>query len=248
MFESTFSQESVSDHTNKQANSSDQIKELEEKLAKLQVEIQQAEKKADQIVAEAEKEAQSIRDQLKNDQDEAFQEMERLKQEAKEEGYAQGQVEGLESYTNLIDHARVIVKQSEQEYEKTIDAAQPVILELAAALTQRMMNKKLSEDPDMWSSILEQVMTEVREHENVRIYVHPNWYERTSQQKEELEQLLSHTENLFIYPDAGLMKNGCVIESKYGRIDATVDRQLNELKTMLLEKLKEGEYVREGTY
>ncbi|MCL7746466.1 flagellar assembly protein FliH [Halalkalibacter alkaliphilus] len=227
------------------------VEEDRETLNRLRLEIQEAEEKAGRIILEAEDQAKVIRETIRMEQEQATLEIEQLKQTAEEQGYKdgyeKGQAEGFSSYSNLIDQAQHIINQSEQEYEKTIESAQPVIVELAAALAQRMVNQKLTEDPDMWADLLTQVMTEVREHENVRIYVHPDWFERTNQQKEELEQLLSHTERLFIYPDAGLMKNGCVIESKYGRIDATVDKQLSELKLQLLEKLKEGDDERRAT-
>ncbi|MDT8859027.1 flagellar assembly protein FliH [Alkalihalobacillus sp. MEB130] len=230
----------------------DQVGGLEEKLQNLRGEIERAEETARQIVADAERQAATISEMIQSKLEQAELEIAEHKQRAIEEGYqdgyAQGQADGFSSYSTLIEQAQMIVAQSEQEYEKTIDSSQPVIVELAAALAQRIVGQKLTDDEEMWSAILLQVMTEVREHENVRIYVHPDWYERTNQQKEELEQIVSHTEKLFIYPDAGLMKNGCVIESKYGRIEATVDKQLSELKGQLLEKLKEGDNERGGSY
>ncbi|KHF39780.1 flagellar assembly protein FliH [Halalkalibacter okhensis] len=239
---------------NDMLSSSDQVNKVEtakETLKQLQLDIQIAEEKATQLIMQAEDQVKKIQENIQNEQEQAANEIELLKQSAHEQGYqdgyAQGQAEGFSSYSSLIEQAHQLINQSELEYEKTIESAQPVIVELASALAQKMVNQQLADDPGMWSSLLMQVMTEVREHENVRIYVHPDWYERTNQQKEELEQLLSHTEKLFIYPDAGLMKNGCVIESKYGRIDATVDEQLSELKVQLLEKLKEAGDERAGT-
>ncbi len=165
-----------------------------------------------------------------------------------EEGFAQGQIDGQQTYDSLIEQAKTIISQSEQEFEKTIDSAEPVMIDLSIALTKKMIGLNLEENPAIWSALLKQVMLEVREHEHVKLYVHPDWYMQTTQQKEELEQLLSHTEKLYIYPDAGLMENGCIVESKYGRIDATLDRQLHELKTQLFEKWREGPNERTGAH
>ncbi|MFC0558606.1 flagellar assembly protein FliH [Halalkalibacter alkalisediminis] len=222
---------------------------LEERQKQIEIEIAEAQKKAKQVLAEAKEQASRVLEQAELERQQAHLKIEEARAEAMNQGYQEGlehgQSEGFQSYSNLIQQARAIIAQSEQEYEKTLDSAEPVIVELATAVARRMIDVQLTENQEIWSSLLKQVMTEVREHENVRIYVHPDWFERTTHQKEELEQLLSHTENLFIYPDAGLMKNGCVIESKYGRIEATIDKQLEELKRQLLEKLKEGDH--EGT-
>ncbi|WP_227935809.1 flagellar assembly protein FliH [Alkalihalobacillus deserti] len=232
-----------------QLKETEQIDNLEERKKRIEAEVEDAQIKANQLIADAEENARKLVEEVELERQQALLEMEQVRQEASEKGYQEGfergQNVGFDSYSNLIKQAQAIISQSEQEYEKTLDSAEPVIVELATALTSRIIGWQLTEKPEIWSSLLKQVMTEVREHENVKIYVHPDWFERTTHQKEELEQLLSHTENLFIYPDAGLMKNGCVIESKYGRIEATVDKQLEELKEQLLEKLKEGEH--EGT-
>ncbi len=222
--------------------------DLQATLMELELEVQHAKERANQIITEAEREAEQTREsitlQQKQFEIQIQEERNTAREKGYEEGFIQGQEEGFSTYSQLIEQAKTVIRQSEQEYGRTIESAQPIIVELAAALAQRMVNQKFEEDQDMWSQLLLQVMTEVREHENVRIYVHPDWFERTTQQKDELEQMLSHTEKLFIYPDAGLMKNGCVIETKYGRIDATIDRQLTELKSQLLEKVKEGDNER----
>ncbi|GAE36025.1 flagellar assembly protein FliH [Halalkalibacter akibai] len=236
---------------NRSTDEDEQVDHFEE-IKAMEEQLEEAQARAEQLIAEANDQARAILEQAELERQQSLLEIEQLKQEALEQGYQEGfetgQQEGFQSYSVLIEQAQGIVAHSEQEFEKTVDSAQPVIVELATALAKRMLDLQFSEMPEIWSALLKQVMSEVREHENVRIYVHPDWFERTSHQKEELEQLLSHTENLFIYPDAGLMKNGCVIESKYGRIEATVDKQLEELKLQLLEKLKEGEHERRGSY
>lgn len=216
----------------------------EEIASRIEQQLLEAKERADQIIEEAEAHAKAIHEELQSLREQAEEEMKEsiltAREQGYQEGFTQGHRDGQQDYEHLIEQAKTIISQSEQEFEKTIDSAEPVMIDLAAALTRRMIGMSLEEKPEIWSSLLKQVMVEVREHEHVKLYVHPDWYLQTSQQKEELEQLLSHTEKLYIYPDAGLMENGCMVESKHGRIDATLDRQLQELKTQLLEKWKEG--------
>lgn len=210
--------------------------ELEQKIEEKKLEAEAIIKKAQE---EAEKIQRQIHEQLQNAEQEQMQLFEQAKQSGFDEGYSQGQKEGLQSYNEFIEQAKNIVSMSEVQFNQQIEEAEPLIVELGVALANRIIGTELSEDHEKWNSMLRQVMGEVREHEHIKIYVHPDWYELTVQQKDELEQLLSHCEHLYIYPDAGLMKHGCVIETKHGRIDASVDRQLNELKAQLLAKLKE---------
>lgn len=235
-----------------QGDEQDQRPSKEELAKQIEEQLQEAEKRANQIIVDAEAHAKDIRDQLQLERQQAEKEIEEAivagYEQGYQEGFVKGQQDGEQTYISLIDQAKTIISQSELEFEKTIDSAEPVMIDLAVALTKRIIGKHLEDNPDTWSSLLKQVMLEVREHEHVKIYVHPDWYMQTTQQKEELEQLLSHTEKLYIYPDAGLMENGCVVETQYGRIDATLDRQLQELKTLLIEKWKEGPNERSGTH
>ncbi len=217
------------------------LKRAQEKATK---ELEEAKQFATRLREEAEKEAMQIREAIEREKEAARAEIEAAiengRQEGYKEGFAQGQIDGKNTYEETIIKAQQIVRLAEREYEKTIESAEHVIIELATELARRVIGKRVTEDETIWTSMLEQVMTEVREHEDVKLYVHPDWYEHTVQQKQELEQLLSRTEKLFIYPDAGLEENGCIVETRYGRIDATIDRQLLELKKQLLQKLEEG--------
>ena len=44
----------------------------------------------------------------------------------------------------------------------------------------------------------------------------------------------------YIYPDDELENDGCVIESSNGRLEASVDEQLEQIRIKLLEILEEG--------
>ncbi len=169
--------------------------------------------------------------------------MQALIAEAKEsgyqEGYNQGEENGYREYRAKLEQARQIVRRASDDYEQVIVDAEPVILELAQALCERMLRVKLKEEHSLWMKLLAQVMQEVREHEQVKIYVEPVWFEWTLQQKEELKRLLLRAESLHIYPDADLPENGCIVETEFGRLEASLDSQLTELKKQLLESLKE---------
>lgn len=227
----------------KQRSAAELEKEMEQKLS-------QAESKARQTVAEADDYAEQVRSQIEAERQQAEQQLQEAFEEARQQGYnagfSEGQEAGRQTYDGFITEAQEIIASSQADYARTIESAEPVMIDLAVALAQRILGKKLEEDHENWAALLKQVMLEVREHEHVKIYVHPHWYTLTLQQKAELEQLLSHTEQLYIYPDSGLPENGCVVESKYGRIDATLDRQLEQLKVQLLEKWKEGPDERAG--
>ncbi|MBU8907013.1 flagellar assembly protein FliH [Desertibacillus haloalkaliphilus] len=232
--------EIVNDHIEEADESAvsvaDKAREAEELLA-------QANQKAEQIIASANQNVEQLYKELEQQQEQAQQDVEQAMNEAREAGYHDGFEEGNQAgkseYSNLIQEAKQVIEASKKDYSERIEQSEPVIVELAIAVAEKIIGEALLEDQQKWESVVKQVIHEVREHREVKIYVHPSWYERTLQQKDELMTLLSYNDELFIYPDAQLADHGCVVESTFGRIDASVDSQLTEIKTRLLEKLKE---------
>lgn len=212
----------------------------EEKAATI---ISSAEKEAAAMIERARLEADQVLKTAEAEKQKVEQELLGIKEEAKligqQEGFQQGIQEGKIEYESFIAQAKDIVSKAQMDYRETIDKAEPVILDLAIAISEKIIGTALEKEHDLWSSLIKQVIQEVKEHEEIKIYVHPLWYEKTIQQKEELRALLSYNQELLIYPDTQLSENGCILETPFGRIDASVDSQLLEIKKQLLEKLKE---------
>ncbi|SER61173.1 flagellar assembly protein FliH [Salipaludibacillus aurantiacus] len=171
-------------------------------------------------------------------------ESEQLYRQTAEEGFNQGFCDGAEKakaeYESYISEARQVVLNAKEDYCRKLAESEPVMLNFAINLAEKIISHTVRNDESAWANLIKEAVTEVREQEEVKIYVHPEWYEATLQHKKELEGIALHTRELLIFPDSSLEKMGCVIETPYGQIDASVDSQLREMKRILFEKLKEG--------
>lgn len=205
--------------------------------------IQEAKLEAEAIVQRALDEANAIREQISQEKLNAEEEMQLLKEQAKQEGYQegfhQGETNALTQYEAIIEEAKSIVELAKQDYLTTIEKAEPVIIDLAMAVCQKIIGNVIDENDEAWNIVVKKVIEEVREHDDVKLYVHPNYYERTLAQKDELLSILNQSQELYIYPSATQDEHTCIIETPFGRIDATISSQLEEVKQQLHEKLRE---------
>lgn len=164
-------------------------------------------------------------------------------QSAAEEGFNQGYQDGVneaqKQVNGFLQQAEEIVRLSQEDYKRRVQEAEPAVLELSLHIAEKIIGVSLKEDNNAWISLVKQALNEVREQEEVKIYVHPFWYEATLKQKEELKEAAMHAAELMIYPDGQLPENGCVIDTPFGKVDATLDIQLSEMKRLLSEKLRE---------
>ncbi|WP_170885621.1 flagellar assembly protein FliH [Bacillus alkalicellulosilyticus] len=210
--------------------------------------LEEAKQQAEMIIKNGQEEIEQLRSQLEYERQQTYDDLEAMKQEAMQQGYqqgfAQGEMAGKEQCNELISEAYTVIEASKKDYIDRVEKAEAVIIDLALAISKKMIPQIITENNEAWSSLLKEAINEVRDHSEVKVFVHPTMYERTLQHKDELLNLLNRSEELYIYPDSSLYELDCILETPFGRVDASVDSQLSEIKAHLHERLKEGAHER----
>jgi flagellar assembly protein FliH len=221
------------------------IQRLKKEAAEL---LEEAESEAARIKAEAEMFLQETQQRLAAEEQEwrlkMEQELEMTKQEGYETGFQNGLNQGLENWRNKLDEVKRFIEKTKQDYYQVLSEAEPQMILLAIKAAEKIIGQKLEESPETWVSIVKQLVKEAREFEEVKLYVPIDWFDLTVQHREELKNMLQSTASLFIYPDESLKENGAVIEFPFGKIDATLDVQLKEIRDKLLEQIEVTENER----
>ncbi|PYZ98018.1 flagellar assembly protein FliH [Alteribacter lacisalsi] len=206
--------------------------------------VDAAERKAASLIRQAEnqlsdalKEAEAIRIEAERKAEALFQDM---KKHGYQEGYKAGKKEAHSACGSLFEEAERTVHLSKQAYNSKLTSSEPVLLELAAAVSANIIGEALEQN-EKWVSFVKTAVEEVKERKEVAIYVHPERYEQTLLHKHEFDQIASRANDLMIYPDPELDRDGCLLETESGRVDAGLDSQLSELKKQLHDLLERGE-------
>ena len=206
--------------------------------------LEEAKQKADKLLQQARSELDSTRHQIENELHKWEQEKKELIALAKDEGYSfglkEGNLAGLNQYQDLLREARNIIDASKNEYQSLIESSEETILELGVKVAERILGKQLEEHKEDFLHLVNRARKEASEYTQIQIFVHPLQYEFVISQKDELVSLVNKETTLYIYPNEDLTELGCMIESSFGRIDASVDSQLLEIRNKLLTML-EGE-------
>lgn len=200
---------------------------------------------AETILQAAKQQAEAIKAEIEAEK-QRWEEVERrqLEEDARKIGYddgcSMGRQHGYEEMHEHIDHAKSIVELSKNDYKNYLQSSEKTILELAVQIAEKIIDTEIKTSEDVFLSIVKKVIKEAREYREVRLMVHPNNYENILLQKEELQGIFPKETDFYIFPDDEIEETSCIIESSNGRIDASIDSQLNEVKQKLLEIL-EGE-------
>ncbi|WP_044893770.1 flagellar assembly protein FliH [Bacillus alveayuensis] len=204
--------------------------------------LEKAKAEAEKLKREAQLHYEAVQQQILQEKENWHEEKQQLVEMARKEGYEiglqQGYQDGLAQYHQLIEQAKQIVESAHNEYYQQIEAANETIFLIGLKVAEKILDAHLNENSEHFVSLVKRAIREVREHSEVKIYIHPAYYDAVVQQKDELKELFHQEVDLFIYPDVQLPEHGCIIESPFGRIDASVDTQLQQIKEKLRERFE----------
>ncbi|MDC7813979.1 flagellar assembly protein FliH [Pseudomonas sp. BLCC-B112] len=175
-----------------------------------------------------------------------LEELESIRQEAYNEGFATGEKEGFHSTTLKVrQEAEVALVAKLQALEQLmVNLFEPIaeqdtqieqtLVDLVKHVTRQVIQRELVMD----SSQIEHVMREALKLlplgvGNVRLYVNPQDFEQVKSLRER------HEESWRIVEDEALLPGGCRVETEHSRIDASIETRITQALDQLSDQLHE---------
>ncbi|GAB6137656.1 FliH/SctL family protein [Halanaerobaculum tunisiense] len=199
--------------------------------------IVQAEQKAAEIIAQAKEEAQEIKQEATQ---QAQQEIEAAKEQAHKEGYQAGFAEGQqEAQEEAVAEFKEFMAQLEEKsatisqlVEEELAQVSSEVLELVTAISRQVINRELSLDDSLILDLVKDALLAIEEEKEVKIRINPQDLEVLSTAKEELIKT-SNLEEIELVTDQSIDLGGCIIETDFGGVDATISSQLAQIEEEL---------------
>ncbi|MBN2992985.1 flagellar assembly protein FliH [Pseudomonas cedrina subsp. fulgida] len=175
-----------------------------------------------------------------------LEELESIRQEAYNEGFAAGEKDGFRSTTLKVrQEAEAALSVKLASLERLMGglfnpiAEQDAQIEKAmVGLVQHIARQVIQRELVLDSSQIESVMREALKLlplgvGNVRLYINPQDFEQVKALRER------HEETWRIVEDAALQPGGCRVETEHSRIDATVETRISQIMAKLLDQAHE---------
>lgn len=200
--------------------------------------IENAQKKASSILEQAEMKKLKVIKELEDQKSEWENEKKDIQKAAYEKafaaGYEEGRKKGYSDTYLLIEEARQIVSSTKLTLEHHLARNEEVILELSIKAAEKIMNQTLKGNPENFLPIIKKGLKEASEMKEISIHIAPSQYSFVKEKEEELYPVYASAVRIYLYPDEKLEPFQCFIESDQGRIDISVDSQLQEMKQQLV--------------
>jgi len=181
----------------------------------------EAKSKAEKIIAEAEAEAARIKQKAQRILDE----VETVRERARQEGFAAGESKGLSQVTEKLMKVELAKERFYKETEKEI-------IKLVMAVAEKVIGKIVEERPDVIRDVVRQAL-ERSIGDRITVRLNPFDYKTLVQENIEFRDVLDRTKRLHFKEDDTIAKGGCIVETEVGTIDAQIETQLDAIRKAL---------------
>lgn len=222
--------QSVENKKSQEKKANRKIKETEKAEA-----ILKAEKQAELIIAQAEKQVQKIKQEIDEKKAEVLAEnkekgYEQGYQDGKELGFQAGKKEGIQEVNTQLEVLESIVNKTKKELELTVNKLSDDVINLALSIASRIINANLKLKPELINNIVQELLDNMVDIQKVVIKVSPELIAYLEQSK--LHERYAN-QNLKFLADENLNLGDCIVESELGGRDGTLASKLKLIESEL---------------
>ena len=167
--------------------------------------------------------------------------------DAFERGRRQGLEEARESFVaagERLDAAGDALGLALEEVSRLrtrlLQASRGDMLRLVMAIAEQVVRVEVSVNRDAILSTIDRALQEAVRSDAYQIRVHPDDLLAASERKPLFLASISTLKNITFEADPSIARGGCMVESELGEVDATIERQLAELRRVLQAELEPG--------
>ena len=219
----------------------------EETLQRMLEEIAAKEQRAIDKLKEAEVKAGIMRQEIQNECDElmnqANKEAETIRKQAREEGHAEGLQQGRADGEKAVrKELEQTIRQANAKAEKTLADAKELtadyfvraennIVEIVMMAIEKILPQHFLDVPQVVLPVVREAIKYVRDQKEITIHVEPDSYDLILMARSEFQSMLTDgTAVLEVVSDDSLKKGDCVIETPNGGVDARLMTQIELMK------------------
>ena len=206
---------------------------IEETDAMAQQIIDGAENKSQVIVSTANTEAERI---IEESRKRAQSDYDSVKQQAYDEGFQQGVMEGNEKFKQdakeAIKSLETLASSSFDIKKNILDSATLDIVELVSAIADKVCH--INFDDDVLYNITVDAIQELNDKETITIIVNPKLVENISSMIDDFRNEIPQLESIKIIEDSSVSPDGVIVETLTTRLDSRVSTRIAEITRNML--------------
>lgn len=157
----------------------------------------------------------------------------------RQEGYVEGKQAGLDEANAQLSKATKALaeacRQLSGQRQKMLDGSREDMLRIVLAIAERVVLTELSAHREAINRTIQQAIQAAVSAEEFHIKINPADMEVVQEHKPLFIASLTGLTNIEFVADPSVTAGGCILESPVGRVDATIEAQMEEIVQTLRE-------------
>jgi flagellar assembly protein FliH len=166
-----------------------------------------------------------------------------LFEQAHQQGFEAGQQKGYGELEPQLERVLAAINTIAEEKYRIFEEAKPELLSLSLAIAEKIINVDLSENHEHFMHIVDDALYRITDKDKVVIRTHPTQARIVRAHQDDILKRLPDIKNLEIQEDHKIEPGGCVIETKMGYVDSSIDMKLDTLQKVLFKSFEEDAHV-----
>ena len=170
-----------------------------------------------------------------------------IEKEAYEKGFAQGEKDGVQLGQRRLD---ALVRQLESLLTEIRSQRQHLfkvyendLLELTFSISRRILHRELTLHRDVITFALREAFHHVIDQKKITVRLNPVDHQYLLTHPEEGPTGLRGLEGVDMIEDPTILRGGCLLETSFGDIDATIEGQMDRIAAVVWEKAEQSEHL-----
>jgi len=181
-------------------------------------------------------EESGLHEELSLEDDEV--DIEEISRLAFEEGYSSGKSDGVEMGEKKVEPVIEGFGQSVRDLavfkDRLIRESEKEIVDLIIMAARKIVHKEISTDREIIAHVVKSALKSLTDRKEIAVYLNPEDHSLIAEHKNRLFGDVDDLKNLTFFEDEAVKRGGCLIESRYGEVDARIEKQLEQLEKELI--------------
>ncbi len=166
-----------------------------------------------------------------------------LEKEAYEKGFAQGERDGIElghkKTEVVLQQLRSLLAEMERQRNVLYQNFGREMVHLILGIAQKVLHRETAMKEDDITQTLQRAIAQVVDRKKVIVHLHPADYQALADHPAWVPYAQGAEQGLKIVEDPGIQRGGCLLETSFGNVDATIDAQLGCVADQIWEIFEE---------
>jgi len=166
-----------------------------------------------------------------------------IEQEAYEKGFAQGEKDGLELGQKRIDtvvqQVRNVLQEMENQRESLYRVYEGEMLQLALGISKKILHHECQVNEDVITATLREVAKHIVDQRKIVLRLNPADAQFIQSHPDKAVPVKKGRQGVELLKDPSITRGGCVVETAFGGIDATMETQFDQIVSLLWERFNE---------